>query len=89
MSLRESLRQGGKAMRQDLMLFARKWRFDVRDAGAVPVFLWHGTDDKIVPVAVGRYHAATIPGCQATFLPGEGHLLVVDHAVAIIAAIKW
>lgn len=86
-SVRESLRQGGRAMRQDLLLFARDWGFDPRDASAVPVLLWHGDDDKIVPVSVGRYFASEIAGCQATFLPGEGHLLIVDHASEILAAL--
>jgi pimeloyl-ACP methyl ester carboxylesterase len=86
--VREALRPGGRAMAQDLTLFARPWGFAPRDVGVVPVRLWHGDADRVVPVSAGRYFAREIPGCRATFVPGGGHLLIVDHAMEIMAAAK-
>jgi pimeloyl-ACP methyl ester carboxylesterase len=85
---REALRPGGRAMSQDLRLFARPWDFTPAEVGAVPVHLWHGDADKVVPVRVGRYFAREIPGCKATFVAGGGHLMFIDHAGEIMEAVK-
>lgn len=85
--VREALRPGGRAMAQDLVLFSRPWGFTPRDVGAVPVRLWHGDADGVVPVSTGRYFAREIPGCRATFVARGGHMMIIDHAVEIMAAI--
>lgn len=85
---REALRPGGRAMAQDLVLFSRPWGFTPSEVGAVPVRLWHGDADKVVPVRIGKYFAREIPGCQATFVAGGGHMMIVDHAGEIMAAIR-
>ncbi len=86
--VREALRPGGRAMAQDLVLFSRPWGFTPKDVGAVPVRLWHGDRDKVVPVRVGRFFAREIPGCKATFVAGGGHMLIVDHVMDIMAAVR-
>ena len=75
-------------MAQDLVLFSRPWGFTPNDVGAVPVRLWHGDADKVVPVSIGRYFAREIPGCQATFVPDGGHMMIIDHAGEVMAAIS-
>ncbi len=85
--VREALRPGGRAMAQDLVLFSRPWGFTPRDVGAVPIRLWHGDADKVVPVSIGRYFSREIPGCKATFVAGGGHMMIIDHAGEIMAAI--
>lgn len=85
--VRAALRPGGRAMAQDLVLFSRPWGFTPRDVGAVPVRLWHGDADKVVPVSIGQYFAREIPGCRATFVAGGGHMMIIDHAGEIMAAI--
>jgi hypothetical protein len=34
----------------------------------------------------GRYLAQTIPNCKATFIPGAGHLWIVDHVGEVLDA---
>jgi pimeloyl-ACP methyl ester carboxylesterase len=52
------------------------------------VRLLHGEADQNVPVAVARKVAATIPGCQATFYPGEGHFsTVANHLDEVITTL--
>jgi pimeloyl-ACP methyl ester carboxylesterase len=53
----------------------------------VPVILWHGDADRIVPATIGRYYTREIEGCQAKFFPGEEHLMFVDHAREIFGAV--
>ncbi len=84
---RRALRPGGRAMAQDLVLFSRPWGFTPADVGAVRVRLWHGDADKVVPASVGRYFAREIPGCQATFISGGGHMMIIDHASEILSEI--
>lgn len=83
----DALRQGGKAMAQDLALFPRPWGFSPSDIRGLPVFIWHGDDDRVVPAEVSRYFASVIPGAQAQFFPGEEHLMLVDHAREILAQV--
>ena len=68
----ESMRQGIQGIAWDTHICARPWDFRLEEIH-FPVRLLHGEADMNVPVAVARKVAATIPGCQATFYPGEGH----------------
>jgi pimeloyl-ACP methyl ester carboxylesterase len=68
----EALRCGVQGAAGDGLLFARPWDFDLRQI-RVPIYLWHGEQDIILPVAMGRYLAANIPNCHATFCPKDGH----------------
>jgi len=71
------------AAAQDFALFTRDWGFRLEDID-LPVHLWHGDDDRNVPVAHGRLQAARIPGSQLHEHPGEGHLLTIDHIEPIL-----
>ncbi len=52
------------------------------------VQLWHAEDDTIVPPAMGRYLAETLPRCQARFLPNEGHFsLLPNHIEEILGVL--
>jgi len=54
----------------------------------VPVQLWYGEDDAIVPIVMGRYLADNLPDCDATFVPDAGHYWVIDNVALILAALK-
>jgi pimeloyl-ACP methyl ester carboxylesterase len=71
-AFREGLRQGGRGVALDLALYAQPWEFAVESI-RVPCHLWHGEQDRTVPVAMGKRLAAAIPGCCARFYPDEGH----------------
>jgi pimeloyl-ACP methyl ester carboxylesterase len=64
----------------------RPWGFPVEDI-EIGVHLWQGEDDPSVPPAMGRYLAQTIPNCEATFIPGAGHLWIVDHIGEVLDAL--
>jgi pimeloyl-ACP methyl ester carboxylesterase len=66
----------------DASLYARPWGFRLEDI-RTRVFVWHGEADVQCPVAMGRYVAEHIPGCEATWVPEAGHLLICDHAETI------
>jgi pimeloyl-ACP methyl ester carboxylesterase len=72
-SLAAAFAAGAEGARVDLAILGGRWGFDPA-ATRQPVALWHGEADRNAPVELGRWLAAAIPGCRATFFPGEGHL---------------
>jgi pimeloyl-ACP methyl ester carboxylesterase len=80
----ESMRPGVRGIAWDTHLYARPWDFRLEEI-RFPVRLLHGEADRNVPVAVARKIASAIPGCQATFYPGEGHIeLLANHMDEVI-----
>jgi pimeloyl-ACP methyl ester carboxylesterase len=60
----------------DDIAFTRAWGFDL-DALDLPVTVWQGSDDLMVPFAHGEWLAARVPGATAQLLRGDGHLSIV------------
>jgi len=82
----EAFRCGLQGMAWDARLLTRPWGFHLEEI-RVPVLLWHGTADATTPLAMGRAVAKRIPGCRATFCPGEAHLLLFPHWEEILTAL--
>lgn len=84
-SLREAFRNGTRGAAVDLRLLSAPWGFELADV-RVPVALWHGGDDRVVPMAMGRHVEHALADCRATYLPEHGHYsLVHDCAGAILS----
>ncbi len=82
-SFQEGLRHGVDGWLDDDLAFLRPWGFDL-DAPArngVPVSVWQGSDDLMVPAAHGRWLAEHVAGARAYLESGEGHLSIVVGAV--------
>jgi pimeloyl-ACP methyl ester carboxylesterase len=86
-SLSEAFRAGSRGPAWEMGLYTRPWGFRLDEIRA-PVHLWHGEQDVNAPISMGRYLASTIPGCRATFYPGEAHLHFVDRLREILAALS-
>jgi pimeloyl-ACP methyl ester carboxylesterase len=82
---REAYRQGASGVFADALLGLRPWGFEPADV-RTPVRLWHGEEDKTLATPMGRHLAAVLPDCEATFVPGEGHMLCLTHWEEIIGA---
>ncbi len=85
-SVLEAYRNGWSGHAWDLIVLNRPWGFALEQI-RVPVCLWHGEADELVPPVMGRYLAARIPNCQAEFIPESGHLLVFTHWPTMLAAL--
>lgn len=83
----ESGRQNGKGNRSEIERLARPWGFDIRKI-RLPVFLFHGDQDRIMHVGPARLMARVLRGCAATFYADEGHFSVlVNRADALMTAL--
>jgi pimeloyl-ACP methyl ester carboxylesterase len=74
--LHESVSTGIWGWFDDDMAFVRPWGFDVASI-AVPVTVWQGAQDRMVPFAHGRWLAANVAGAKARLLDDEGHLSLI------------
>ena len=73
MASRRAVAAGVGGWRDDDLAFVKSWGFAVSDI-TVPVAVWHGREDRMVPFAHGAWLAAEIPTAEAHPLDGEGHL---------------
>jgi hypothetical protein len=69
-------------------MFAKRWEFRVEDIAFERMFLWHGEQVRLMPVATARLLAQALGHSTATFYPDTGHLsTVVNHAHDILSAV--
>jgi pimeloyl-ACP methyl ester carboxylesterase len=71
-ALHDSVMQGASGAIDELRLYVAERPFSLNDI-RVPIDLWHGLDDTVVPPVHGERLAAALPLCEARFLSGEGH----------------
>ncbi|MET9241319.1 alpha/beta fold hydrolase [Nonomuraea sp. NPDC003709] len=67
------LSRGDEGWIADLAALTSPWGFDL-DAVTAPIELWHGTVDRMVPVAHGQWLAEHLPTAVPHLEPGQGHL---------------
>lgn len=79
--------QGVVGMRDDGLALFDAWGFDLA-AITVPVAVWQGDQDAMVPFAHGRWLADHVPGARPWLLPGEGHLSVAARIDDILADLR-
>jgi pimeloyl-ACP methyl ester carboxylesterase len=63
--------------------FMKPWGFEL-EAIAVPVSVWQGEEDLMVPPAHGRWLHAHVPAAEGGILPTEGHLTLFANRIGDI-----
>jgi len=82
-SMDEALRTGIDGWLDDDLAFVKPWGFDLSEID-VPVSLWQGDEDLMVPFAHGRWLAAHLPTARVHLLEGEGHISIFVGAIGAI-----
>lgn len=72
-STRHAGLQGIVGWRDDDLTHSRPWGFDVGDI-TVPVSIWQGTEDLMVPFAHAVWLSEHVAGAAAHLIDGEGHI---------------
>jgi pimeloyl-ACP methyl ester carboxylesterase len=75
---RRALENGFDGWIDDDLAFTRDWGFDVGDV-SVPVTVWQGDLDLMVPLAHGPWLAEHLPTATARLAPGHGHLSLITR----------
>lgn len=74
----EMYRQGNGGIYDEALCLARPFGFPVGGV-TVPVRIWHGAQDQVVPVGMGKYMERNIPNAVATYYRNEGHHFVYER----------
>lgn len=81
---RRAVSSGIAGWHDDDLAFTRPWGFDL-GAIEVPVSVWQGAHDLMVPFAHGQWLAAHIPTARAHLYEDEGHLSLGAQMPRIVA----
>ena len=87
-SFRWAVHSGYGGWVDDDLAFTKNWGFSLADI-QVPVTVWQGEQDLMVPGAHGRWLQQHIPGSELRFEPDQGHLsLVTAHLPTILRDLR-
>jgi pimeloyl-ACP methyl ester carboxylesterase len=89
-TFRRAVSSGVAGWRDDDLAFVRDWGFEPASID-VPVSVWQGDQDLMVPPSHGRWLAARLPRAHGHLHPDEGHLSLavgaMDRVVADLASL--
>jgi pimeloyl-ACP methyl ester carboxylesterase len=87
-NMREAFANGWRGFYDDDQAMMKEWGFDPATI-TVPVAVWFGDQDLMVPRTHGEWLVANLPTSTKHFFAGDGHMsLVVNHLGELSAAIK-
>ncbi len=82
--MRRALSRGFDGWIDDDLAFVQEWGFDLNEIN-IPVQVWQGDDDFMVPHSHSYWLASKIPTSELKFVPENGHIsLMVNHRVEIL-----
>lgn len=81
--LRRALSTGIAGWLDDDLAFVRPWGFDLSEI-TVPVAIWQGAHDRMVPFSHGEWLAAHVPGARVHLYEDEGHISLVGQLPRIL-----
>jgi pimeloyl-ACP methyl ester carboxylesterase len=84
---RASAAQGSAGLLDDMLLLSADWGIDLRGI-RVPVSVWQGRHDKMVPFNHGVWLADTIPGARRHLFDDEGHITLVNRIGEMFAELR-
>jgi pimeloyl-ACP methyl ester carboxylesterase len=77
---KDGIKSGYEGWKEDDLAFVSDWGFSPSDV-SVPLLLWQGEWDKMVPFEHGRWLVEHIPGVEARLSPEDGHLTLIERRV--------
>lgn len=80
----QAFRQGSRGVVSDLQILARPWGFDLA-AIELPVQVWHGTADTIVPLRLAQFNRSQLPNTMEHFVEGAGHFMAIEKTSEIFS----
>jgi pimeloyl-ACP methyl ester carboxylesterase len=84
---KEAFVQGSRGVTVDAAVHYVDWGIRLNEI-PTKLHIFHGTEDKLVPVAFGKHLAENIPECEFHLLEGQGHLFPISHQDLIFETAK-
>jgi pimeloyl-ACP methyl ester carboxylesterase len=85
-ALREGLRAGVEGPLQDLRLYCGPWDLPLAEID-VPVIMWQGSEDSIVPPDAAYHLAGVLPNCTLEVIEGVGHYWIFGQFHRVLDAV--
>lgn len=82
-TLAEAFRNGSAGYARDVRLLSQPWGFTAADVH-LPVNLWHGDLDTVIPLHHALYLASTLRHATLRICHGEGHMVMWSHLAEIL-----
>lgn len=82
-----SCEQGVAGILEDTLMISRPWGFDLASVD-VPVAVWQGRQDAMVPFGHGQWLAEHVRGARARLFDDEGHLTLVRQLDRILGDLR-
>jgi pimeloyl-ACP methyl ester carboxylesterase len=79
--------QGVVGLLEDNLVMVRPWGFDVGEV-TVPVSVWQGAHDLMVPFDHGTWLAANVAGARVHLFDDEGHISLWNHVDEMLADLR-
>jgi pimeloyl-ACP methyl ester carboxylesterase len=87
-SLHQGFEFGWRGFFDDDQAMVKEWGFDPTTI-TVPVAVWFGDQDLMVPRTHGEWLTKNVPTATEYFFPGDGHVtLVLNHQVELASQLK-
>ncbi len=82
----EAFRSGSRGTVKDYQILGGEWGFRLEDI-SMPILLWQGEQDNLLPMAHARYLAKHLPLGQLIVVPDCGHFLPRSKMSEILTAL--
>ena len=74
--------QGVEGWHDESVAELSPWAFDVGPI-RVPMQIWHGEQDRFVPVGHGRWLGDQVPGAELQISADDGHISLIERGVPL------
>ncbi len=82
----EAFKQGTKGVVYDISILQQAWGFSL-DKIHLPVQIWHGAADTIVPLPLGQYNINNLTAAVPHIIQNEGHFMALARMGEIFSSI--
>lgn len=82
----QAFRQGSKGVVSDMNILSQPWGFEL-DRIKLPVHVWHGKADTIVPVQLAHFMIENLPDAHSHLIDGAGHFMALQYMKEIFSNI--
>ncbi len=82
--VQQAFRAGSGGVLTEIQVLMEPWGF-APGAIKIPVDVWHGTDDNIVPISMAKYLLGQLVDARSYFIPAGGHFIALEKTRSIFS----